>query len=1331
MHLQVPYKVIDISVTAAINLNSSQLIIAAHNGLAPNAAWQNAIVTAVTGGSGFINLDSAQAVGTQNHIQTMFHATGATLGSDQTSIVIPAAVQVGGSTPHYITALQRHWLNDPTGDITYPYHGNGVTVIASNATILTGATGNVVARLGTDPLIVAGSYGQGRIVDFTTYDYMHADRFGFVQGVDDLFWRSLVWAARKPFVLRGYPRLAAIQMDDNEPGVMSRIPDMWNTSLTGTVAADGTGGPWLPQLNIQLGSLSTPGGERAQMISAINANNMHATPHGLNYGSGGDLYWNLTAPNTDSQWQASVASALQWKLGQGGSDTFPAFGRSLVGHYWDISDNSGAEMWNSLGIRYLTTPQSPGTYYFDYPKTAAQRIPYGPFRIYEQQPIYPVDYEETFPFFYADDMVVHSVAGQPAKTFFAFASQVGQSGGRFPRADALWPSTQNNYTVAQSLNQWEYYMWHFWSGMQPVQIYTHDGDNLEYSTTTERQSFISQLSQWISANKGIHQYMDGMGDYLRARNHSLLTAGTATSSTLSLSFTGAATDADGHLIPTKAYVFYGDNEGQLLSVPGFSNGGTYTFANAQPPTMQVSPSTLSFTTPAGTSPANKSLTVANLGSGSFSWSVNSSASWLHATPTTGVSGSTVSVSVTSTGLAAGTYSGNLTFTSATATPSPWVVAVTLTVTPTTPSLSVSATALSFNQAVGTTTAASQSLSITNLSGTNVNWTASSNASWLTVTPSSGGTPGTLTASVIAGALPAGTYSGAVTIVANSIPQTLVVTVTFQVLAQPVSLPVSSLSSWTSTYLGGLAGWSTTGTALRYNGGGEVPIYTGSAGWTDYDLAVNLTLPVSNYPGGFRGRVNPVNGSGYAVWFYPGDHTINLYKVVDWSISNGYTLLGTYSQLLFDTSAHTVTLSMKGSALKVLYDGVQLISATDATYTSGVVALDPSNQIVTYNSIVLSNLVGAQTTVTASPASLSFSAAAGATAATQSVALASSSSVSWSASSSAAWLTATPATGASTPASFNVTANAATLAAGTYSGTVTVTPSSGNAVTISVAFTVSAVSTAIVQTNPASVYLFSPTGTSPAPVVVAVQNAGTGTMPWSASSNAAWLTPTPASASAPGNLTLTPATSALAAGTTVANVTLSSTNAASTLTLPVTLHLGSLLFQDNFPVGDTQWTASPLGLSSGWSISNGSYTYNGGGHTQQYAGSSSWTDYSVSTKITLTNQLNYPGGIRGRVNLATGASYAVWLYPADSKIVLYRTTGWNIDTAGLSTLAQSAALVLDTAPHTVRLQFTGNQIMVYYDAKLVISASDSTLSSGAIALDVSSRPISFSNVTVQQ
>ena len=1335
-HLQMPYRVVDVSTTSAIDLSTVQLVVAGHAGLHPGAAWQAAIVSAVSNGTGFVNLDSDLSIGAQTHILTIFGATGATPGADQTSIVVPAAVQTGGATPHYITALQRHWDGDPVGDLLYNYHGNGVTVIPSNATILSGAKGTVVARLGTDPLIIATTYGKGRAVDFTTYDYLHADRFGFVMGADDLFWRSLVWAARKPFVLRGYPRFAAIQMDDNEVGVMSRIPDLWDTTLTGSVASDGTGGPWNPQLNMQLSSLMDAGGERAQMISAVNAGNIHASPHGLDYGSGGDLYWNLTVPNTDAQWQANVAATTAWQSGQGGSDTFPKFSTAMVGHYWDISNNSGYEMWNTLGLRYITSAQAPGAYYFTLPKPPSQRLPLGPFRIYEQPPTYTGDYEETFPFYYADDLTVGSVAGKPAQKFFSFASQVGQSAGRFPRQDALFPSTENGYTVANSLNQWEYYMWHFWSGMEPMQIYTHDGSNLEYTTTADRQSFIKQLSQWFSANQGTHIYMDNMGDYLRARNHSLLATATLSSSALTLNFTGSATDADGHLIPTKALAFYGDTEGTLLDIAGFTNGKTFSFANTQPASMQIDPVSLSYTTLAGSSPASQSVNVLNVGSGSFNWSATSNASWLTVAPVSGVSGSTAQINLISTSLAVGTYTGQITFTALNVLNSPYSLPITLTVNSSNASLVVSPTALTFSATPGSAAPPSQALSVTNPSGTSLGWTAASDSPWLTSSVVTAGTPGTLSVSVAPGSLQSGTYTGHITLTPTSgTAASVTVPVTFKLSGILLTPSTASLAAWTISPLGNLAGWTSSGGSLHYNGGGEAPLYAGTSSWTDYDLTVSFTLNnVSDYPGGIRARVNPANGSGYALWLYPAEHSITLFKVINWSIDSGYTSIATTNSITFDTNAHTLRLSAYGNQISAAYDGNTILNATDATYTTGLIALDPSVQPIAFSNVVISSTAGQKTSFTATPSTLSFSAAPGAASgASQNIALTSSpASVSWTASSNVPWLILNQVSGTLTPATVTISASAATLPAGVYSGTITFTPSAGSAIQAAVTLTVSSAQTAVITVTPTTMHLFSALGSSPPPASVAISNTGTGALSFNATSDSTWLAPTPTAGSAPGTLTLTSSSGALTTGAHLANISVASTNASkSPVVIPVTIHLGTSIFSDNFTSGSAQWTSSPLGLASNWSVANNSFKYNGQGHTQQYAGSPTWINYIVSTNITLSNLSDYPGGLRGRVNTSTGAAYVAWIYPAENIIKLFRCTAWSIDSAGLTLLGQSPIITFDTNPHALRLGFAGSQLTVFYDNVQVISATDATLTAGAIALDVSSQPVSFNSVSVLQ
>ncbi|HKQ78996.1 MAG TPA: S8 family serine peptidase [Blastocatellia bacterium] len=95
-----------------------------------------------------------------------------------------------------------------------------------------------------------------------------------------------------------------------------------------------------------------------------------------------------------------------------------------------------------------------------------------------------------------------------------------------------------------------------------------------------------------------------------------------------------------------------------------------------------------------------------------------------------------------------------------------------------PTIGVNPASLSFTATAGGSNPANQTISITNTGGGTLNWTASDNAPWLTVSPASGTAPSTLTASVNISGLAAGTYSGTITISATGGANT------------PVSVPVT-------------------------------------------------------------------------------------------------------------------------------------------------------------------------------------------------------------------------------------------------------------------------------------------------------------------------------------------------------------------------------------------------------------------------------------------------------------------------------------------------------------------------------------------------------------
>lgn len=129
-----------------------------------------------------------------------------------------------------------------------------------------------------------------------------------------------------------------------------------------------------------------------------------------------------------------------------------------------------------------------------------------------------------------------------------------------------------------------------------------------------------------------------------------------------------------------------------------------------------------------------------------------------------------------------------------------------------PTIGVSPSSLSFSGTVGGSNPASQSLSITNTGGGTLNWSASSGASWLSISPTSGTAPSTPSVSANITGLSAGTYNSVITITATGATNSpLTVPVTLTVNSQSAELIVNGGFENSSTP------WVLSGSALRSTG----------------------------------------------------------------------------------------------------------------------------------------------------------------------------------------------------------------------------------------------------------------------------------------------------------------------------------------------------------------------------------------------------------------------------------------------------------------------------------------------------------------------------------
>jgi hypothetical protein len=358
------------------------------------------------------------------------------------------------------------------------------------------------------------------------------------------------------------------------------------------------------------------------------------------------------------------------------------------------------------------------------------------------------------------------------------------------------------------------------------------------------------------------------------------------------------------------------------------------------------------------------------------------------------------------------------------------------------------TSLNFTAFLGNGNPPAQSVTVYNEGTQTLNWTASSNESWLSASPSSGTTPSSpssVSISVDASGLAIGTYTGTITISssgATNPPQTIPVSLTVANLLISTNFANSSLDGWAFSPLGLSSNWSFANSALQFNGGGETQVYAGNSAWTDYSVNVAFKLAtLVDYPGGIRGRVNPATGGGYAAWLYPSEGVIKLWRCAAWDIDNELTLLGQGGPVTYDTTNfHNLQLSFQGSQIQVLYDGTTVITTTDAVSPNGLVALDPSDQLISFSTVQATSANSYTGSITPATNSLTFSANYQTNPSPQTVQLNGSGggSLAWTATaaSDVSWLSVSPTYG-TTSSNLQVSVASSTLAPGNYSGTITV------------------------------------------------------------------------------------------------------------------------------------------------------------------------------------------------------------------------------------------------------------------------------------------------------
>ncbi len=522
-HFGIPYTytTLDISTTPVTeNINEHALIIIGHRNLDSGATpyldlqEQGYISAAVNDGAGLVNFDNA-------------------LSADDSTGRYQFITDVFGFGYNSAHSGQDVVFADPGANYIIAKHTAGQTITTQSmnlAGIALPADVTALATTGGQPLVAVTSYGGGRAVQFGSYAWMSHSVKGPLFGLDDLVWRSMVWAARKPFVMQGLPPFVTMRMEDVSG-------PLWWMSIANDYGI-------IPWAGIFTNDIDAA--EGADLSALVNSGKATATVHA--FGTNDFFYYDHenSQPFGDAVMASHYVTATQWF-----ADRNIPIGQYVAPHYFEIGANAfaGLQTW---GTRYVGTMMAPGGALATAPWLQA-----GPFRKYETGPASSTSDNV----YYADYL---TIPGHPEldQTFFDCATEIrditgyewlGNGHNSVPTAiadGAAWLKRALDSMAVATLVSHEYL---FVNGMSPA-----DWQQTMAGVTSSIREY---KPQYVSQGHACA--------YARAVHDSDITGGTydAARGQLSVTLSGQTE------MPTQFYVFTeeaGQIVDRLVDVPAFN-----------------------------------------------------------------------------------------------------------------------------------------------------------------------------------------------------------------------------------------------------------------------------------------------------------------------------------------------------------------------------------------------------------------------------------------------------------------------------------------------------------------------------------------------------------------------------------------------------------------------------------------------------------------------------------------------------------------------------------------------------------------------------------------
>jgi hypothetical protein len=495
-HFGLPYETRDIRSPGAMNnLGDAALLIVGHRGLDPARAClspgdDRAIAATVANGTGLVSFDGMLATWRGRKPAPLSEYASAIFGSEANEWRRESDITIGASGGHWITDLRpvprSLRLKSPLLAPQLRLHQNARTL----------------ATAGAADLLVAATHGSGRAVLFTSLEWAKPSVLGRLYGMDDLVWRSLVWAARKPFVLRGMPKFLAFRVDD-----VSGFGKGANQHLGWVDAANRHGlKPWL---GIFIDDIREDPEAIARLAKLTQTGLATASPHARRWPN----FFYLDEPlMTDAQgrnvagrpWPEDVMTANFAEAERFWSEHKLAKSKVVLPHFYQFALNNfeGLARW---GAEFVGTVLEPGRGYGTHVPPSAPYLSVEP----------PRPSSAPAPLFIADWL---NVPGRPQfdRRFFNFVVEIRDVTGYEWAPSGVSVEEAIRRGVVQSQREYD--------SLLPAVLFTHESDHIRHIEPAAWDAILSGVVSALRPESPIPVTLDDLSRYMRAMHTSRVAA---------------------------------------------------------------------------------------------------------------------------------------------------------------------------------------------------------------------------------------------------------------------------------------------------------------------------------------------------------------------------------------------------------------------------------------------------------------------------------------------------------------------------------------------------------------------------------------------------------------------------------------------------------------------------------------------------------------------------------------------------------------------------------------------------------------------------------------